>query len=174
MGKNKALLELRGQTMLKQIRAVARGAGLPVRTISRDIGPRRGPLGGVVTALAGSRKKRVVFLACDMPFVTSRLLQKMLERFSPEDGSLKDKLAGRALFTCWNDKPSFPFILSKSLLPVVQEQIKIGRLSIRELSRVLAAQLFIPSKVEAKQLFNINTPREWQAAIKLWDRRAQS
>ena len=78
MGTDKARLRLGRKTLLGHVRAAARAAGLPLRVIRRDIVPRCGPLGGVYTALRSTRAEAVMFLSCDMPFVTGELLQRLL------------------------------------------------------------------------------------------------
>ena len=80
MGRNKARLRLRGRTLLAWVRAAARATGWPVRVIRRDLVPRCGPLGGVWTALRRSRAERLVFLSCDMPFVTPELIRAVAQR----------------------------------------------------------------------------------------------
>ena len=54
----------------------ARYGGLGVRVIA-DLVPGAGPLGGLYTALVDAVHDRVVILACDLPFVTAALLQRL-------------------------------------------------------------------------------------------------
>ena len=75
MGRDKARLRLNGRTLLAQVRDAAQTLGCPVRVIRRDLVTRCGPLGGVFTALKTSRAEAVLFLACDMPFVSPELLR---------------------------------------------------------------------------------------------------
>jgi molybdopterin-guanine dinucleotide biosynthesis protein A len=51
--------------------------GIRPRVI-RDRVPHSGPLGGLDAALAASKDEALVLLACDMPFVTSELLNYLL------------------------------------------------------------------------------------------------
>ena len=74
MGRNKASLRLGRRTLLGHVRACARNSGLPHRVIRRDLLPGCGPLGGVYTALATSRAQIIVFLSCDMPFISADLV----------------------------------------------------------------------------------------------------
>jgi molybdopterin-guanine dinucleotide biosynthesis protein A len=53
-----------------------RYAGLGIRVIA-DAVPGAGPLGGVYTALLDACHDRVLILACDLPFVTAALLQRL-------------------------------------------------------------------------------------------------
>src|SRR5205809_28859 len=75
MGRDKTQLRLGSQTMLGRIRFAARTTGLRVQVIRRDCVTRCGPLGGVYTGLKRARARAVLFLACDMPFVTGELIE---------------------------------------------------------------------------------------------------
>src|SRR5215211_755209 len=54
-----------------------RYAGLGVRVIP-DALPGRGPLGGLHAALLDAAHDRVLVLACDLPFVTAALLERLV------------------------------------------------------------------------------------------------
>ena len=56
----------------------ARYADLAIRAVPDAIAG-AGPLGGVYTALADARHDRVLVLACDLPFVTSALAERLLK-----------------------------------------------------------------------------------------------
>src|SRR5262245_26747021 len=73
MGRNKSRLSLGNITMLGHIRKTAEATGLPVRVIRRDCVPKCGPLGGIYTALKTTEADAILFLACDMPLVTTEL-----------------------------------------------------------------------------------------------------
>ena len=87
MGRDKALVQVDGMTLLERAVEILRPhvrelviMGDPERhthpravTIA-DERPGRGPLGGLVTALAQGRYGRIIALACDMPGVNDRLL----------------------------------------------------------------------------------------------------
>ena len=68
-------------TMKNDVRIVAndrdRYAGLGLRVIP-DAVPDAGPLGGLYTALLDASHDRVLVLACDLPFVTAALLQRLV------------------------------------------------------------------------------------------------
>ena len=44
-----------------------------------DIYPSKGPLGGIYTGLMASRPEQSIVVACDMPFLNTRLLHHMIE-----------------------------------------------------------------------------------------------
>src|SRR5205085_64192 len=65
-------------TLLERISDVARQTNLPVTVIDRDQMPRCGPLSGVLTAFDLISASTILFLSCDMPFVSVGLLEKVL------------------------------------------------------------------------------------------------
>ena len=81
MGRDKSRIRLGRRTILGHVRAIAAQLHLPVRVLRRDALPRCGPLGGIYTALTRSRADAVLFLACDMPFVSPAFLKQMLKIF---------------------------------------------------------------------------------------------
>jgi molybdopterin-guanine dinucleotide biosynthesis protein A len=160
MGHDKGQLKLKGATLVRRASLAARGAGLPVRVIRRDLIPRCGPLGGVFTALATSHFEATLFIACDMPFLESLFIARMIARFASAKGGR------RPFFSRSEGKIGFPFILRKTDLPVVQAQINKGELSVVALCRAVQARIFVPSARQAANLMNVNTPMEWKAALK--------
>lgn len=152
MGRDKAALRLGGRTLLARMRAAARATGWPVRVIRRDLGPRRGPLGGVWTAFQQSRAGRLVFLPCDLPFLTPELIRRI------------GRGRMRAVFTQSENGAGFPFALSRSCLPMVAAQLAAGELSLQRLAlRLRARRLRLPAGRRG-ELLNVNTPAEWKAA----------
>jgi len=156
MGRDKAALRLGNRTMLSMVRSAARISGYAVRVIRRDVVPRCGPLGGVLTGLMTSSAERVVFLACDMPFVTAELLIHVINKTRSD----------RALFIAKQSKVGFPFVLPTSARELVSKQIEKGELSLHELARRLGAEkLKVPQKFSG-ELENVNTPAKYQWARK--------
>ena len=160
MGRDKSRLRLGRRTMLGHIRGEARELGLPVRVIRRDAVPRCGPLGGVYTALKAARADAVMFLACDMPFVTAAFLRAMHRRFGE---------GNKDLFVRSEDTVGLPFVLRRDALAAVTKQIESGRFSLHELARALKAKTMRVPPRWRRQLRNINTPREWASAVRRWN-----
>jgi molybdopterin-guanine dinucleotide biosynthesis protein A len=91
-GRDKSALVIEGQPILdRQLAALARVADDVMLVVSeetpapradvrvvRDRVTASGPLGGLDAALAAARHDAIVLLACDMPFVTARLLGHLL------------------------------------------------------------------------------------------------
>jgi molybdopterin-guanine dinucleotide biosynthesis protein A len=159
MGRDKSRLRLGAQTMLEQIRAEAQLTGLRVRIIRRDAVPRCGPLGGIFTALQTTSAGAILFLACDMPFVTARLMRWLLA-----------KPARHGCFTRHGGTVGFPFLLPYSAGPVVKAQIAKGCLSLQDLAKCLEAKCVRLPRGYSVQLRNINTPVEFSRACARWER----
>jgi molybdenum cofactor guanylyltransferase len=154
MGRNKALIRFGGKTMLGRIRATAKATGFPVRTISRDIIPPSGPLGGIFTALKTTKAHAVLFVACDMPFVSAELLSLFLEK--------ANKVS--PLFTCAKGQTGFPFLIPRDKLGVIEKQLAQKKFSIHKLASALRAKkIKIPVRF-VKDLRNINTPQDLKSA----------
>ena len=93
LGRNKALVELGGQPMLRRMaglldplvaRVVVIGppeeyAGLGLRVIPDDE-PGLGPLGGIATAMRVSEQSCNLIVGCDLPFLTSEWLEHLIGR----------------------------------------------------------------------------------------------
>jgi len=159
MRRNKASLRLGKRTLLGHIRAAARNSGLPHRVIRRDLVPRRGPLGGVYSALATSRAETILFLSCDMPFISTDLLNTLLRRLARRK---------TALFVKDNGRIGFPFLLRRAALAVVERQMTTRQFSLHQLARSLHAQTVTLPRCQTHELFNINTPKDWKIAQEQW------
>ena len=127
-GGEKALLRLGATTLLERVLTAARPLGLPVRVVAGtapspqlrtaasagpglevadDLFPDRGPLGGLLTAFEIDTPQRVLALACDLPFLTTPLLEFLLEQSDadcdaavPEDGNGLQPLCAVYRDTC--------------------------------------------------------------------------
>jgi molybdenum cofactor guanylyltransferase len=94
MGRDKAMLEIGGVTMLDRTMALIRGVGIepvvvgaPVEfsravagSVIEDKWPGAGPLGGIITALGVSKKPWNLIVACDLPYLTREWLEFLVAR----------------------------------------------------------------------------------------------
>lgn len=152
MGRDKARLRLGGRTLLARVRTAARATGWPARVVRRDIGPRRGPLGGVGTAFQRSRAERLVFLPCDLPFVSPEWIRRV------------GRGRAGAVFTQTVEGAGFPFALARECVPMVERQLEAGEFSLQRLAAKLRAKrLRLPAR-RAAELLNVNTPEDWARA----------
>jgi len=165
MRRDKSALRLGSRTLLGRIRAEARKLGLGVRVIRRDLVPRCGPLGGVLTGLKTSRAEAELFLACDMPFVSAGLLEELLACWKADP---------RPVFMALGRRAGFPFLVAVEVLPVVERQILKKQYSLQQLAQALTATLLRPTRERRRELFNVNTPADWQAACRRWTRQGRS
>ena len=156
MGRDKSRLRLGRRTMLGHIRAAARQLGFPVRTIRRDSISRSGPIGGIYTALQSSKADAVLFLACDMPFVSADFLQRLIRALTP---------SSHAVFASEGRLAGFPCLLRReNCLPIVSQQITRSEFSLRALAKILKAKMLCPSRRDLQELTNINTPSDLKSA----------
>jgi molybdopterin-guanine dinucleotide biosynthesis protein A len=151
MGRDKARLRLGRRTLLGHARANAAPLGFPVRVLRKDLIVRCGPLGGIYSALRTTRRRAVLFLACDMPFVAPKLLRSLLERFNGK----------RPVFAAAGNRPGFPLVLPTIFLPEVERLISARKFSLHNLAHVTRARL-VPVPPEAA--FNINTVSDLELA----------
>jgi molybdopterin-guanine dinucleotide biosynthesis protein A len=97
-GRDKALVEIDGQSMLARMIALLRGVPMAVKMIAgrgkyeafgaemvEDRWPGEGPLGGIITALEDAGKSATpcewsLVVSCDMPFLTREWLAFLCER----------------------------------------------------------------------------------------------
>jgi molybdopterin-guanine dinucleotide biosynthesis protein A len=164
MGRDKAKVRLGGRSLLVIIRETARSLGFPVRVIRRDLIPRRGPLGGVYTALRSSGAVRMVFLSCDMPLIPAGMISRVLKSLSVR----------RAVFTTEGGFPGFPFALRSDALPVVSRHLDEDRLALRDLAMALNARLLRPPGCDVDGLLNVNTPEDLKRAREIFRKTAGS
>ena len=153
MGRAKARLRLGKLTLLGCVRRNAAGLGLPVRVLRKDMVRRCGPLGGIYSALKTTNAFAVLFLPCDMPFISPASLRRCLAVFDGE----------RPVFAVSRGQPGFPIILPVALLPVVKGQIDAGKFALHALSCATGARRV---RVPAAELFNVNTPEDLDRARK--------
>ena len=161
MGRDKATLRFWGKSLLSQVRAIARQTDWPTRVIERDLVSRCGPLGGIYTALKTSRAEAELFLACDMPFVSPALLARLACALSQKRN---------AVFTVSGKSAGFPFLIRTEALERIEYQIRRKTFSLQALAGVLESRLVRVRQEDEAQLFNINTPEDWSAALKLANR----
>jgi len=156
MGRDKSRVRLGQRTMLGHIRTAARQLGFPVRAIRRDSIARSGPIGGIYTTLQSGNADVVLFLACDMPFVSTDFLHRMIRTLPP---------SGKAVFASEGGLAGFPCLLRREdCLPLVSKQITRSEFSLQALARILKAKILRPARSGVQELTNINTPSDLKAA----------
>ncbi len=157
MGRDKAGVQLGSRSLLAHVRTTAQALGLPIRVIRKDIIPPCGPLSGIYTALQPSDAEAVLFLACDMPFVTEAILRRILRHFRARD---------RACFATVNGRAGFPFIIRSDAAEFIAAEIQAGRWSLQQLVGTLQARPVAIAARDHATLDNLNTRDELLAARK--------
>jgi molybdopterin-guanine dinucleotide biosynthesis protein A len=99
-----------------------------------------------------------------MPFVSARLIRKLIRLY---------ERVKRPIFCAFEGKAGFPCILPSELWPKIQNQIAKEEYSLQALARAVQAQLYRPTRNEISQLLNLNTPDDWARAIRLWQRKSK-
>ena len=118
-----------------------------------------GPLVGLYSGLLEARGKKALLLPCDMPLVTVELLRTLISQAEGYDITIL-KHRGIVEPLC--------SVYSKNVIPVIEEQLQEGTLSLLSLLKNPKLRIKIV-KVENKfneddtdfLFFNVNTPEEY-------------
>jgi molybdopterin-guanine dinucleotide biosynthesis protein A len=118
--------------------------------------PERGPLGGLDAALASARGEPLVVVACDMPFVSSRLLAYLVSLAG---------LDGSAAVVPRTERGYHPLcaVYTRACHEAVKRQLAQGRLRMVELLAGIHVRVVDAGELEPfgdpRRLFaNVNTP----------------
>jgi molybdopterin-guanine dinucleotide biosynthesis protein A len=169
MGRDKALLELGGVTLIERgMRKLAlvcpevtivgedRESGRFGRVIP-DAMPGCGPLGGIVAALAQSATRWNLFLAVDVPFVPVAALQALL---SAAAGTV-------AVIAEANGQPQpLCALYSHDALPMLRSELEAGRWKVMAAIKAAGEVKFVHFE-EEDWFRNLNTPAEFAEAERL-------
>lgn len=151
MGRDKSRIQLGGRTLLQRVRDAARATGWPVRTIRHDAIPKCGPLSGIFTGLQRARTGWCLFLTCDMPLITPRLLHELIQQV---------EVNGSPAFVHTTHGFGFPFAVPASSLPMIMKLIESGRPAVQEFAARLDAVSFQLLACRSRELLNVNTPAD--------------
>lgn len=188
MGTDKALLRLTPDSptlverVLAAVRAVAdevflvanddRLAHLGLRTVPDAI-PGAGALGGIYSAVAGSRTAHCLIVACDMPFLSVPLLRALAA--APRDYDVlapylevgeNRQGASRGVYE------TLHAIYGRATLPTMRAQLAAGQYRIVGFFPQVRVQQFAEAAVRAydphlRSFFNVNTPARLAEAYQL-------
>lgn len=168
MGRDKALLELGGQTFISRLAQELSvcdevfvsgpsgrdysGYGLKV---VEDEHQGIGPMEGIRQSLRHAASDHVFICACDMPFVRSEMIRYLAGFISPDHDACVFRSEGRVHPLCG--------IYSRTALPVAEEMIAEGKYRMMELlSRVRTRYVDLSgSGFAGEALANINTPEDY-------------
>jgi molybdopterin-guanine dinucleotide biosynthesis protein A len=176
MGRPKAELALRGETMLaRQIRllqetcrsvtVIGRGREIPGLEVPAwpDAIPGRGPAGGIYTALLHARTEFNLIVGCDLPFVDARFLRFLAQRALDEgaDVTVPEAREFRIQPVC--------AVYRRRALAVVRSRLDAGLNKTQDLidrlpSQVISWREIARAGFPSRILANMNTPEEYEAA----------
>ena len=168
MGRDKALLELEGQTFISRLAQALSvcdevfvsgpsgrdysGYGLKV---VEDEHQGIGPMEGIRQSLRHAASDHVFICACDMPFVRREMIRYLAGFISPDHDACVFRSDGRVHPLCG--------IYSRTALPVAEKMIAEGKYRMMELlSRVRTRYVDLSgSGLAGEALANINTPEDY-------------
>lgn len=165
MGRDKALLDFRGASLVETVAAAVteavgnatlvgspeRYAQLPYRAIA-DLYPGEGPLGGILTALRHSHAEWNLVVACDMPEVDSQMLKGLMAAAQAADCTVLMPVAeGRSQPLC--------AVYRRGCAAALEAEFARG---VRKVTQALetAGCVRLPMR-QTRQFQNVNTPEDW-------------
>jgi len=184
-GRDKALVQLGGESLLRRLCGALRGV-VPVVTIVGaaakygDLGvrciadrwPGEGPLGGIITALGTSAESREgaavewnLIVGCDMPFLSCEWLMFMVQRAAASSADVvmpESKHGLEPLCACWRT----------SARGALQLEFEQGARRVAEAMKHLRVEVLDETHWKrfdsAGRLFwNMNTPAEYDEAKRI-------
>jgi len=185
-GRDKALAELVGKTLLERTLTLLKACGVREAAIVgaksrygrfgarcvKDKWPGQGPLGGIITALGTTVVNKYgykcsLILSCDMPFLTADWLSYMFEcgRLSDADVIVPASQQGlEPLCACWNT----------SALARLQDAFDEGVRKVTEAMKRLRVEVLDETHWKrfdsAGRLFwNMNTQQDYEEAVQVWE-----
>lgn len=166
MGRDKALLPFRGNTLVQFVaQVVVRAAGSAVLVgdperygglgypVIEDRYPGEGPLGGILTALAHTTADWNLILACDMPGLSEEFLIEILDRAVQSGGDvlLPSGPTGTPEPLC--------AVYHRRVLATMENEFVAGE---RRVTAAVAGLHTIHIAMrEAAPFQNVNTPDDW-------------
>jgi molybdopterin-guanine dinucleotide biosynthesis protein A len=162
MGRDKALLDWHGQTLLEHMTFLLRDVTEDVQIVGREELPDRlpglGPLSGIATALEVTATEANLVIAVDLPYLTKDFLKHLRNLLETSQYPLVACQIGTTYPLCLG--------MRRSLLPEVQRRLSIQQRSVRGLIDSGIGHLISESDLHRNgfgfsQFRNINTPEDY-------------
>lgn len=112
----------------------------------------KGPLGGIYTALSHTETEFNLILSCDIPLISTELLQELISKHTKE--------AEITVFASESKTHPLIGIYSKSIVPTIKEAIDSNELKMMDLLAKLPHQIINIEESENFHLTNINSADE--------------
>lgn len=119
----------------------------------KDVLPNEGPLSGLYSGLKQSKTEINLVLSCDVPFITEKLLSKLINTYEFENEA----------YVCVVDEKLMPLVAlyqkrcKKVCLELLNKEERRMMTLLKSLNNVQYLKL---DKEEAKEVRNINTPKD--------------
>jgi len=166
MGRDKALLDWHGRTLLHHMTELISHVADEVHVIGRGRFPDRlpglGPLSGIATALETSATDANLVVAVDLP----KLTQEFLKYLTSEAEQANDPL------TACKIGSEFPLciVIQRRLLPEIQRRLASQDLSVHALienspSRLICEPELLSAGFNASLFRNINTEQDYRTIL---------
>ncbi|MCA9001664.1 MAG: molybdenum cofactor guanylyltransferase [Planctomycetes bacterium] len=175
MGRDKALLELSGESLLQRVArtlephvsqvVLSTGSSVRYSTLGLDcwldLEEGLGPIGGLQAALTSSETPWILAAACDLPGLNSQGVNALLSAVRSGDLAVLFGSAGQP-------EPLFA-LYHRDLLPRVESAIRSGQrrmisaLGLEESDPAPVRWVNLEADVRSKMLFNVNHPEDWCA-----------
>jgi molybdopterin-guanine dinucleotide biosynthesis protein A len=175
MGRDKALLELSGETLLErtvhllssicgEVLVIGRDASSPATSGAcalPDDQPGLGPLGGIATALRALRTERAFFVACDMPLLQPDLIRYLISLTGEADAVVPRSAYG---------PQPLHAVYSVACLPAAESCLAEGECAVSTMlarvpTRIVAPDEWLPYDPHGLSFLSANTPDEWQTIL---------
>lgn len=180
MGTDKALVPFQGQPLISRIitRILPIADEILITTnhpenytflsypLVKDVFPGRGALGGVYTALSAAKQPLVALIACDMPFINSRLLEAQETEILSNNADLViPRIEGglEPFHAVYDRENCLPHILQSIKDDLWRVDSWFPKVKVHYFEEALILK-YDPNKLS---FWNVNTPQELEKAIKL-------
>lgn len=171
MGRDKALLQFDGKTLLERALALASTVAAEVKIVGdpakygksgpvvSDIYLDRGPLGGIHAALSDTDTDLNLILATDLPFVVPAFLQHLIATARSTGALVTVPKVGRFFEPlCAVYKQGFADVARKAL---VEKKNKVDALFTAEIARFISEEEIITAGFTRDMFRNLNTPEDF-------------
>ena len=175
MGRDKAMLQFAGETLLERaLRNARHAAGCVLISGSRalyggygevveDVYPDRGPLGGVHAGLAASATELNLVLSVDMPRMSAEFLTWLsAEARSGEQLITIPRAMGELQPLCGIYRKELAELVERSLRAGLN---KVGRLFSLAPTRIVSEAEILEAGFTPEMFTNVNTPEEYAATV---------
>ena len=184
MGKDKAGLRFGERSAVALIAASLEVVSHTIRTVGggvtavegllniADAHDKWGPLAGIEAALSKSNSEHCLMVACDLPFVTGKLFERLIGLTDHWDAIVPLQSDGRPQPLCAIYRRTHCLIVARNAIAdgehsprALLDQIQTRYVSFRELSDLEGSEYFF---------FNINTPENYEHAQHIFRFRTRS